>query len=480
MADESDDTISISSLEGLSDEETTSKRYITEVSPDVLVDANLMEALSEQHNPEKQRLDRIYEIVRRYIIDNKLILVGGMAMHYALVSRNSKLYEMELIDYDFISEKFSDDAYKIADMIYSEFKKLERSVQVINGMHTSTMRVRFNIHVVADCTYMPAAILSKIPTFDYFGIRICEMFYQIIDQHLALSRPYEGAPLHNVTGKRWKNDIGRYALIMDKCSIVKELRQYMEQNKDTPAHESKMIEREIDFKNFKGHCLSGFIACAYWLNKADSSYGFKLDSGKLTYLTPEDSYVSLYSDDIKAFLSKCKDAKLKYFNAFVDKLPRKVLAEEKEKTYEIFDNLHYYTAAHEIEKTGVYVIGIQSVAVYMLIKAIFEGDLNALSAYDSISKLMLQSISDESDKFLYELTYYGKSNMAKSLQLNIRRQCAMMKRVPLKIQIPPHYVPGQGKIPLFDPATSDEYQFDGLECGPFEQIDVPEICKEFC
>jgi hypothetical protein len=407
--------------------------------------------------------------------------VGGMAMHYALVSRGSKLYEMELIDYDFISGVFSDDAYKISDMIHREFKGLERAVQVINGMHTSTMRVRFNIHVVADCTYMPTAILSKIPTFDYFGIRICEMFYQIIDQHLALSRPYENAPLHNVTGKRWKNDIGRYALIMDKCNIVRELRQYIEQNKETSQHESKMVSRELDIKNFNGHCLAGFVACAYWLNKADSSYEFKIVNGQLTYLAPEDSFVSIYSDDIKDFLSKHKEmSKLKYFNAFVDKLPRKVVGEDVNSTFEIFDNLHFYTAAHEINKTKIFVCGIQSVAVYMLIKAIFESNLNALSAYDSISKLIIQSINDESDKFLYELTYYGKSNMSKSLQLNLRKQCALMKRVPIKIQIPPHYVPGQGKMPTFDPATSDEYQFDGLECKPFEQIDVPEICKSLC
>ena len=113
-------------------------------------------------------------LVKKYVISNKLIIVGGMAIDMALRLKGDKLYEDDVLpDYDFYSPDYHVDAYKIAEALNGAGLK---NISVINANHTSTMRVRVNYTVVADVTYMPRNIFDvlfkriSIPSF--FGYKI--------------------------------------------------------------------------------------------------------------------------------------------------------------------------------------------------------------------------------------------------------------------------------------------------------------------
>ena len=53
-------------------------------------------------------------LVKKYIMHNKLIIVGGMAIDLSLRLKGSKLYEDDVLpDYDFYSPQHHVDAYPI-------------------------------------------------------------------------------------------------------------------------------------------------------------------------------------------------------------------------------------------------------------------------------------------------------------------------------------------------------------------------------
>ena len=149
-------------------------------------------------------------LVKKYVCENKLLIVGGMAIDFALRLKGEKLYEDDVLpDYDFYSPNYNTDAYHIAEKLK---KAGLNNISVINANHISTMRVRVNYTVVADVTYMPKNIFDKLPFLVYRDIRIIHPQYQMIDQHRALSYPYENPPWEVIT-HRWKKDAGRYDLL---------------------------------------------------------------------------------------------------------------------------------------------------------------------------------------------------------------------------------------------------------------------------
>lgn len=181
------------------------------------------------HDFQKKELLEAMEIVRKYIINNKRILVGGMSMDLSLRSKKSYLYETDKIpDYDCYSPEFHLDAYKIGDMIT---QLGITGVSVIRGTHVSTMRVRVNFVPVADITYVPLTIYEKIPIIRYHGFLLCHPHYQMIDQHRALSLPFENPPME-VIASRWKKDMERYDVLTDIFPVKLEKNRFIYFNSD--------------------------------------------------------------------------------------------------------------------------------------------------------------------------------------------------------------------------------------------------------
>ena len=312
-------------------------------------------------------------LVKKYILKNKLIIVGGMAIDLSLRLKGSNLYEDDVLpDYDFYSPQNHVDAYHIAEMLHDAGLK---NVSVINANHVSTMRVRVNYTVVADVTYMPPNIYKDLPTLIYRDMRIIHPHYQMIDQHRALSLPYENPPWEVIT-HRWKKDAIRHDILYKYYPLVND------GTDDAIALSGEEIK--ISSILFKDQCVGGFVALLYWKKQAEKN-GFKpsivenigtieIDSGGMVVKIPVDSHgVSVYSNDILAFDKNIKSEqsikKERMYDRFLDKLPFKIILDNK---WELFDNAGYMMSAHKMEGSqgrlanSIYIANLQNVMLYML------------------------------------------------------------------------------------------------------------------
>ena len=431
-------------------------------------------------------------LVKKYVIANKLIIVGGMAIDIALRLKGSKLYEDDVLpDYDFYSPEYHIDAYRIAELLNTAGLK---NISVINANHTSTMRVRVNYTVVADVTYMPKLIFDKLPTLLYRDVYIIHPHYQLIDQHRALSLPYENPPWEVIT-HRWKKDATRYDILYNyyPIEVINVKSQII----------NLMPEIKLSSINFKNQCIGGFAGLLYWHNLA-VTYGFKektilgniyIDSGGIVVEIPEDSHgVSIYSNDIIMLYKSIKDTqglkKERHYNRFLDKLPYKIIIDNK---WELFDNNGYLISAHKLDN-DMYVANLQNIMLYMLTNIILLQKIKDTERGDSfqLGYLLAQNIvkwacseyknsySAKSNKdnkfkvFLPSATVYGDHEISDSY-LNAKRLFLENIGERDKIQVQPKIIFPEtfvnGKIPekyyKFKPSESPILQFDGSETTMF-------------
>ncbi len=313
---------------------------------------------------------RAMDIVKKFIIREKKVLVGGMAIDIALKMKNptNGIYAEDGIpDYDFYSDQHFKDAYDIAQWLNRlNFK----SISVINAMHPTTMKVRVGFIVVADITYVPTNILSNIPTLSHKGMLIVHPHYQIIDQHRALSYPYENPPWETVMF-RTKKDMTRYDKLYEQYPIRKLYKD----------DKIELTDVTFDNKLLKGHCVGGFFALSYWtqlakkmgFNARNDLGSFTCDGNAVKWRAPLDSHgLTLYTDTIKQTYDQLKKLykfkEERFYEKFLDKLTRKVILDNK---FEIFEN-EQMIAAHAVTICGVdtHVANIQTIMLYLLVNYI--------------------------------------------------------------------------------------------------------------
>lgn len=151
--------------------------------------------------------------VKNYIVANKLILVGGMAIDQNLRLKGTQLYsDNELPDYDFYSPDNVASAYELGSQLCKsgEFP----NVDVITALHTTTMKVRVMGHVVADITYMPPELFKLVPTLEVSGLRFAHPYMTMMDQYTSLCGPFENPP-REVVLERWTKDQKRYNMLLE-------------------------------------------------------------------------------------------------------------------------------------------------------------------------------------------------------------------------------------------------------------------------
>lgn len=175
--------------------------------------AKKYEAISKRHDPLYPKMVEAINIVKNFIVDRKLIIYGGTAIDYALRLVGDKIYPddtLEVPDLDFYSGDSVGDAYDLADILYAAGNKDARAIR---ALHLQTMRVDIgDKHWIADISYIPPDILSKIPTLNYEGMRIVHPNFQRIDIHNSLSFPFDNPP-REVIFARWKKDVDRFNLL---------------------------------------------------------------------------------------------------------------------------------------------------------------------------------------------------------------------------------------------------------------------------
>ncbi len=159
----------------------------------------------------KEELFFVLNIVKKYIIENKLIVTGGFALDLSLRSKNSFIYDKFTIpDYDVLSDQHLYHCNTLGALLCN----LNRfDVDIINAIHNTTMRIKVFGYTVFDCTYIPSDIINKLPLYNYNNFVLIHPHFQMIDQYLSLSY------LFNITGPnynynaRLKKDYDRNKLI---------------------------------------------------------------------------------------------------------------------------------------------------------------------------------------------------------------------------------------------------------------------------
>lgn len=217
-------------------------------------------AISEKLDVDGHMVDASLEIVRKYIIDRKLILFGGLAIDYALRLKGSYIYsDDQRPDFDVLSTNSVEDAYDLVDLLITAGYT---DVQAVRGIHVQTMRVRVDFNWVADIGYIPETVKNNIPTLDYNGITIVHPDYQRIDLHLSMCYPFNDAP-REVIFHRWKKDMTRYTLINKFYPLSTDnSRQVASASRQVASFDQSLIDN-------KNVAIHGFTAYALIRNTID-------------------------------------------------------------------------------------------------------------------------------------------------------------------------------------------------------------------
>ena len=245
-------------------------------------------------------INKALTIAQKFIRNSNCILVGGQAIDFALRLKDDSIYENELLmDLDVISDTYFQYAYDLATILK---RAGINNISVINALHPSTMKVRVNFKDTLDITYVPKNIMDNIPTLWYKGYRIIHPHYQMIDQHRALSYPYENAPRETIL-IRPEKDMERY----DKLYKHYPLRIL------GPTSIIELKDITIPLYILDNQCISGFAALSYWITEA-KSLGFQstylgsssISNNEFKCRIPHDAFISIYSDDIKDLYERIK------------------------------------------------------------------------------------------------------------------------------------------------------------------------------
>lgn len=177
---------------------------------------NLSEITDEyilyNHNYIKFKIDKALNIVKNYIIENKLLIVGGTAIDYALKKNNNTLYNdlYQIPDFDIMSPNNINHANNIGKIL-CEYKF--DNISIIPAIHHTTVRVQLLGFTVFDSTFIPQYLYDKLPTIIYNEFKIIHPNFQKINQYLSLSFLFKiTGPSYNILN-RFKKDIERFNML---------------------------------------------------------------------------------------------------------------------------------------------------------------------------------------------------------------------------------------------------------------------------
>ena len=138
------------------------------------------------NNPDVQKM---LDIVEKFIINKKLICYGGTAINNIL-PQYAQFYkkDIEIPDYDFYSYNALDDAKELANIYYQSGYK---DVEAKSGVHKGTFKVFVNFIPIADITFLEKEIYNNIlsESIKIAGIHYCPPNFLRMGMYLELSRP---------------------------------------------------------------------------------------------------------------------------------------------------------------------------------------------------------------------------------------------------------------------------------------------------
>ena len=178
---------------------------------DTIINNPIYTTIAEYGDINNLMFDSAVKIVIDFIIENDCIIYGGTAINYALKLKGSFIYsDTKRPDFDFYSDNNVNLGYMLADkLIKHNFPR----VKAVAAIHASTMKIFIDdIISVADISFIPTVIYSKLPTIKYEKFRVIDPIFQRLDLHIALYTPLYGKPLENIN-HRCRKDIKRFNLL---------------------------------------------------------------------------------------------------------------------------------------------------------------------------------------------------------------------------------------------------------------------------
>jgi hypothetical protein len=311
------------------------------------------------------------EIVRKYIQDRECILYGGIAIDYALRLRGDSIYEDdELPDYDF----FVPDNVAAARELISILSARIANVRIYGSraIYPRTIKIAVGVNNwVADITYLPRALFSRIPTLTFDGLKFVHPHFQFSDLHSSLAYPYEGAPREAVFA-RWEKDIARF----NKLYIAYPI-------EITIAHHQPIeTTRASVSRDFIAHTiLQGFAAYSLYYNLIRD----RLDDDELREIIPAMPPEMSENDcvfntpraiiEVFAHRDKIRTAKsasqMREFRAFLDLTDRLTVMPQKDATIFAYSSFSRYAAYQSFDHATRGTTGprkLRAVSIHGLLK----------------------------------------------------------------------------------------------------------------
>lgn len=466
---------------------------------DKLSDPKIFEYITFQHDSNKDIMLEALNIVRDFIIANNLVITGGMAVDFALKLKGEKLYDdSTLPDYDFFSPEHHNHAYELGQILCRKLKYPNGdspNISVIDALHITTMRVRINYISVADITYLPPSIFESLNKLTYNistengnkPILFRHPHIQMIDQHRALTLPYENTP-REVILHRWKKDMKRFDLLY---------KHYPVEGKELDLSQFQRIGIDPDI--LQNNAVGGFAAL-YLLKNNTESFDIRIPKGEDLIIWSEKP-----ENTAGKIMSIYREHSIKYFNPYLDLLPasmhitinRPEYIEEKQtnvqkklaeseisggddeslivevnpKKFNDPLNIIIYDSTFKLitaeKHKNYYIIDSQGCLMYFLLKSSLEPNNSIYKdAYFTIAGLVENKIK----KPTWEV--YGSSNVGTEHVLQRTQTLAQNKEIPrIKIMLKPgRFFPSNGNCEI--PTMLDSFLYDE---SPLFQIDGNEV-----
>lgn len=188
---------------------------------------SIMDQIIYKKHYDYDTLNKVFEIVQDFLIRKNRILVGGMAMDFALREKGSRIYEDDKMpDYDCISPDPVGDAYELSQILCNKLSDSSTKVSAISALHITTMKVRYNFEEAADITYSPIPIEDtphlNISIKNGKKIKVIHPHFQLLDMHKSLSYPFMNPP-REVIFNRWEKDLKRFEILFEHYPVTTEL-----------------------------------------------------------------------------------------------------------------------------------------------------------------------------------------------------------------------------------------------------------------
>lgn len=139
----------------------------------------------------REEVDKIYDIVIKFVKQNRRKVYGGFALNMILKEKNKKdaLYpDDELPDIDVYSPEPIKDLYKVCNLIFDAGYK---DVVGKEGVHSGTYKIFAGKINVLDVSYVPRNIYNKLPFKEIEGYTVIHPHFMSIDYLRMFTDPLD-------------------------------------------------------------------------------------------------------------------------------------------------------------------------------------------------------------------------------------------------------------------------------------------------